>query len=267
MSSDWGSYGKTRPVIGGIKADLKNNQTWWSQRWLHILEALPDSGRLARGRSYARKGQVLDISIDDKVHAHVQGSRTTPYTVTISLNHFKSTEKDRVLHAIETDVGILAYLLNNTMPPGIEDLFQALNVQLFPTSFFDIDTKCTCPDWSEICKHSAAVLYLLGEEFDRDPFLLFTLRGISQQEILHSVNVEPVGAVLKVPQDPPPFDLSRYWHGDMQSILPLPLEQKPPAHVLLLQQLGTFPQWRGEYDLVQELEEAYKSEHDHTTVQ
>ena len=54
----------------------------------------------------------------------------------------------------------------------------------FPERLKDLKTDCSCPDWSNPCKHIAAVYYLLGEEFDRDPFLIFKLRGMSREELL-----------------------------------------------------------------------------------
>ena len=48
----------------GIKARSKRGdfaKHWWAERWIKALERLVDSGRLSRGRAYARKGQVLEI--------------------------------------------------------------------------------------------------------------------------------------------------------------------------------------------------------------
>ena len=65
------------------------------------------------------------------------------------------------------------------MPREIEQAFRREGLSLFPTKLSDLKTSCTCPDWSNPCKHIAAVYYLLGEEFDRDPFLIFKMRGMT----------------------------------------------------------------------------------------
>src|SRR5205809_401054 len=68
------------------------------------------------------------------------------------------------------------------MPQDIERAFTGAGLSLFPESGREIATACSCPDWSNPCKHVAAVYYLLGEAFDRDPFLIFRLRGMDRDE-------------------------------------------------------------------------------------
>ena len=42
---------------------------------------------------------------------------------------------------------------------------------------------CTCPDQANPCKHLAATAYVLAEKLDRDPYLLFLLRGRSAAQV------------------------------------------------------------------------------------
>ena len=85
----WPRYEATRPieVADGIKARSKRGkfvENWWADRWIKALTRLMDSGRLSRGRSYARRGQVIEINIEPgSISARVQGSRRTPYKVRI----------------------------------------------------------------------------------------------------------------------------------------------------------------------------------------
>ncbi len=88
-----------------------------------------------------------------------------------------------MLEALSEQAIFAAQLLNGEMPPDIEQVFEAVKVPLFPASRGDLITDCSCPDWANPCKHIAAVYYLLGERFDEDPFLLFELRGRSEEEI------------------------------------------------------------------------------------
>ncbi len=78
-----------------------------------------------------------------------------------------------------------AKLLAGEIPPEIEKVFEGLGLSLFPKKANDLVTDCSCPDWSNPCKHSAAVYYLLGEEFDRDPFLIFKMRGMSREDLVN----------------------------------------------------------------------------------
>ena len=185
----WPSYESTRPieVKDGIKAKSKRGKfvkNWWADRWIKALTRLMDSGRLRRGRSYARRGQVREIDIKPgRVLARVQGSRRTPYKVRIELQPLGEIQWARVLDALADQAIYAAQLLNGEMPTDIEQVFQAVHVPLFPSTKQDLQTSCSCPDWANPCKHIAAVYYLLGEQFDQDPFLLFLLRGRTKAEI------------------------------------------------------------------------------------
>jgi len=185
----WPSYESTRPidVEDGIKAKSKRGKfvkNWWADRWIAALKPLMDPARLSRGRSYARRGQVIDIEVaPGSILSRVQGSRRTPYKVDIQLKPLGDNQWDRVLDALADQAIFAAQLLNGEMPPDIEEVFEAVHVPLFPASRGDLKTDCSCPDWANPCKHIAAVYYLLGERFDQDPFLLFQLRGRSREEI------------------------------------------------------------------------------------
>jgi len=188
--SYWPSYEPARPieVEAGIKAKSKQGkfvQTWWADRWIAALMPLMDSARLSRGRSYARRGQVMEITIKPgQVASRVQGSRPKPYKVNIQLQPLSDRQWETVLDALAKQAIFAAHLLNGEMPPDVEQVFQAVKVPLFPAKQGDLQTECSCPDWANPCKHVAAVYYLLGEQFDQDPFLLFELRGRDKDAIV-----------------------------------------------------------------------------------
>ena len=187
---DYEFYKPTKPVETdkGIKARSKRGEFvkhWWAERWIKALERLVDAGRLRRGRSYARSGQVL--SIDEKeegIQAKVQGSRSTPYKITINLHPLTDAQWEAVIDALAERAIFTAQLLAGEMPQEIEEAFAAAGVSLFPDKRDELETDCSCPDWANPCKHVAAAHYILGEQFDEDPFLLFRLRGRSQEQII-----------------------------------------------------------------------------------
>ena len=179
---------KPRHVEDGIKAKTKRGQsfgsTWWSKKWIEVLESFGWENRLQRGRSYARKGQVIDIDIKKgKVGSHVQGSSPRPYKIDIEMKQILDKDWDNALDAMSEQAIFAAKLLAGEMPNDIEDAFKSAKVSLFPMKK-DINTRCSCPDSANPCKHIAAVYYLLGERFDEDPFLIFLLRGRSKEEIM-----------------------------------------------------------------------------------
>ncbi|MDX3111439.1 SWIM zinc finger family protein, partial [Nonomuraea angiospora] len=185
---DW--FEATGPirVEGGIKARTRRGtigSTWWSRRFIDILERVCDKGRLSRGRAYARQGQVLSIDLSPgEVRAAVQGSRREPYAVVIRIEAYDERRWAVIEESIAEQAVHRAKLLAGEMPPEIEELFAALGIDLFPR---DLDMDCSCPDWGFPCKHLSAVLYLLAESFDDDPFLVLAWRGRTREQLLGSL--------------------------------------------------------------------------------
>ena len=246
-------------VKGGIKSRSKRGTfatSWWGRRWIAVLEALNLGGRLSRGRSYARKGQVLDIAVEPgAVRAEVQGSRPKPYTIAIGVAQIATRQTKRLAAELGKNPYCLAKLMAREMPQDIEALFDVAGVSLFPSRASQLHTECSCPDWSNPCKHIAAVYYLLGEEFDRDPFLIFRLRGIDTAALLDAVGgaaapPESVGA-----EEPTPLDPADFWESDRADVDLTTDATRRPAPLLHL--LGNLPFWRGEQPLAESLEPAY----------
>lgn len=188
---DWYPPASQPRAAAGIKAKSRRGkigETWWADKWIAALEPLLDAGRLSRGRSYARKGQVLHLDISPgQVRSNVQGSRATPYRVTIAVRTLTDDQWDQVIDALASQAIFAAKLLAGEMPREVETAFWAAHVSLFPTTRSDLDTECSCPDWANPCKHVAAVYYLLGERFDEDPFLIFELRGRQRERLLREL--------------------------------------------------------------------------------
>ena len=190
MSGRWEDWPPARPirVDGGIRARSKRGaigEQWWSRRFIGVLESYGMSGRLARGRSYARAGQVLDFELaQGKVTARVQGSRVRPYQVRIGVLPLTSAQWRRVQDRLASQALFRAKLLAGEMPREIEEVFAECGTPLFPRSAADLDMHCSCPDWEVPCKHLAAVCYVLAEDFDRDPFGMLAWRGKARDELL-----------------------------------------------------------------------------------
>ena len=188
--SPWYRYESSGPIAveGGVKARSKRGaigEQWWSRRFISVLESYGMSGRLARGRSYARAGQVLDFELSQgKVTARVQGSRVRPYQVRIGVLPLTTAQWRRVQDRLASQALFRAKLLAGEMPHEIEEVFAECGTPLFPRSPADLDMHCSCPDWEVPCKHLAAVCYVLAEEFDRDPFGMLAWRGKARNDLL-----------------------------------------------------------------------------------
>ena len=213
----WERHGPRLPSHG-IKAHTRRGafgRTWWASRWIAALERLVNPARLARGRTYARAGQVVSLDVGrDGVNAVVQGSRPEPYRVRIRFRRLSDAEWERVIDAMAGEALYAARLLSGEMPEHIEDVFASVGASLFPADKDDMRTTCSCPDDANPCKHIAAVHYLLGERFDEDPFLMFLLRGRSRDEIVAALRARrsiPEAEVHAEPEQPQPLDLATFW--------------------------------------------------------
>jgi uncharacterized Zn finger protein len=271
--SDWDRFGRfpppsrPRPAKGGIKAATQHGrfgESWWGRRWIEVLESFNIGARLQRGRSYARKGQVLSIGVKKgMVQAQVQGSRPEPYHVSIKVRPLMPSEWKRLAGQLSAQAFFAAKLLAGEMPQEIEEAFAQAGLSLFPEKSNEISTACSCPDWSNPCKHVAAVYYLLGEAFDKDPFLIFRMRGAGRDEftamlgesrLADSQAAEPVREPEPLKAKPEEFWNSRpfaqnFW-GDVRP---------PKVAAALPRRLGGLQFWRGETPFLKALESSYES--------
>jgi len=195
----WSDYSSSGPISveGGIKARSKRGaigEQWWSRRFIAVLESYGMSGRLQRGRSYARRGQVLEFKLTTgKVAARVQGSRPSPYKVTITVLPLTTAQWREVESRLAAQALFRARLLAGEMPAEIEQVFADAGPPLFPRSSRDLEMNCSCPDWGVPCKHLAAVFYVLAEAFDDDPFALLAWRGKARDDLLAALRGKTPG--------------------------------------------------------------------------
>jgi uncharacterized Zn finger protein len=227
-----GPYGPPRPVEGGLRARGERGtigEEWWSRRFIDVLESFADKGRLGRGRGYARKGQVIDLKVDAyEVTARVQGSREEPYEVAIGIDVIDEPTWTAIEEALASQAVFRARLLAGEMPPEIEEVFGMFGIPLFPGASGDMHIMCSCPDWGEPCKHAAAVLYLLAEAFDDDPFLILAWNGRTRERLLaalrrlDSADAAAAAGPLEIDEAAITERLDDFW-------APAALRDRPPA--------------------------------------
>jgi uncharacterized Zn finger protein len=244
---DW-EPSKPRAVKDGIRAQSRGTRfatSWWGQRWMQTLQGFGWDNRLQRGRSYARQGQVVDLGLGPGgVTAGVQGSRPKPYQVKIKLQPLSDAQWDQAIAALAELPLFLGQLLAGEMPAEIDEIFAGAKSALFPQQSHDLVMSCSCPDWAVPCKHLAAVYYLLAEWLDRDPFLLFELRGRDREALLAALR-ERQGAEVEteVPAEPEePLTAAGFWDGGSVE-LDRGNEAAPPVPQALLRALGDPPGW------------------------
>jgi uncharacterized Zn finger protein len=271
--SRWSNYGWYKPAPRkppperGIRMK-KAGATWWGLRWIEALEDVlrGDSARLARGRTYARAGRTHDLVVEGgKVTAKVTGSRATPYKITIELTALTAPAWSKAIDGLATKAQFSAELLAGQMPQAIDEVFVDAGVSLFPKQRADLKTSCSCPDWGDPCKHVAATHYVLGEALDRDPFLLFELRGRTKDQVLAALRATR-GGVGEMPakqagkaksksedatSDVPTVKLGKLKASEYDKLrVPLPALHvrfdEPVTHGAVLRQLGSPTAWEGD---------------------
>ena len=288
-NSGWQEWEPSAPlaVEGGLAARSARGAigtTWWSKRFIAVLESFGAGGRLTRGRAYARKGQVLSLDlVPGVVHGKVQGSRPTPYEVWITMPVLPPEVWEAVEAAVAAQALFAAQLLGGELPAELEDVVATAGGSLFPRSFGDVSMRCTCPDWGLPCKHLAAAFYLLAETFDDDPFRILLWRGRTREALLAGIGggaatgsdagsdagadagssagappaaVSAASELADLPGTPVAEQLDRFW------VSPVPLPARPPTldapADVLLRQLPAPPATLGGATLATDLADAYR---------
>jgi uncharacterized Zn finger protein len=201
------------------------------------------------------------------------------YTTTIEFKTISVANWSAAIAYIASKASLISRLMLNEIPDNIDDAFAKLDLHLLPHRKDDFKTKCSCPDWSNPCKHIAGVYYLLAAQLDQDPFLLFELRGLSREALQKELAKSPLGqalsAELTLEQAVPVPDLSYFtkptvqksvavsslkdfWHGAKR--LPQVVDVAPQTSVpaILVKKQGDFPAfWDKESSFVETMEELY----------
>lgn len=179
-------------AAAGIRAQESRTgggRSWWARRWLAAIERMELGARLGRGKNYALSGQITDMKlVGPHVAATVVGSRPEPYKVTIDFREPDAAARARIVARLKAEPMLVARLLVDDLPLEVEQIFRAEGCDLFPGGklaprTYDVTTRCSCPDYANPCKHSSAVLLILGEEIAWRPSALLELRGISLEEL------------------------------------------------------------------------------------
>lgn len=157
--------------------------TFWGKSWCDNLERYSDfENRLPRGRTYVRNGSVIDLRIEaGKVQALVMGSSLYKTNITVATVPGKQWQEISAdcAGSIDTLVELLQGKLSNAVMTRICQPTKGL----FPAPT-ELKFDCSCPDWADMCKHVAAVLYGVGARLDKQPELLFTLRKVDAQALI-----------------------------------------------------------------------------------
>jgi uncharacterized Zn finger protein len=168
------------PVIIEGRAIAK---TFWGKAWCDNLARYSDfANRLPRGRTYVRNGSIIDLQITaGEIKALVSGSHV--YTVAIRVAPVTKARWKSICKDCAGAIDSLVELLQGRFSKGVMERICRQKTGLFPSPS-EIKLSCSCPDWAEMCKHVAAVLYGIGARLDQQPELLFKLNQVNENDLI-----------------------------------------------------------------------------------
>ncbi len=166
--------------------------TFWGKAWCKNIESYHDyANRLPRGRSYLRSKSVIDLQVaPGVVRAQVMGSSL--YRVEITIKPVAKQQWAAIRAVCAGKIGSLVALLRGTLSGEVMEVMTRHDEGLFPKPA-EISLTCSCPDGASMCKHVAAAMYGIGSRLDKQPELLFLLRGADSSELIASAADATVG--------------------------------------------------------------------------
>jgi uncharacterized Zn finger protein len=168
------------PVVVEGRAIVK---TFWGKAWCENLERYSDfENRLPRGRTYVRNGSVIDLQIaPGEIKALVSGSAI--YRVKVKVAPVAKARWRSICQDCAGAIDSLIELLQGRLSKGVMERVCRQKTGLFPSPG-EIQLSCSCPDWADMCKHVAAVLYGIGARLDQQPDLIFRLHNLDEKELI-----------------------------------------------------------------------------------
>ena len=174
---------KGHPVSPVVVEGRTIVKTFWGKAWCENLERYSDfANRLPRGRTYVRNGSVIDLQIaPGEIKALVSGSEI--YEVAVKVAPVARARWQSICTDCAGAIDSLIELLQGRFSKGVMERVCRQKTGLFPSPD-EIQLSCSCPDWADMCKHVAAVLYGIGARLDHQPELLFRLHSLDEKELI-----------------------------------------------------------------------------------
>jgi uncharacterized Zn finger protein len=174
---------KGHPVSPVVVEGRTIVKTFWGKAWCENLERYSDfENRLPRGRTYVRNGSVIDLQIaPGEIKALVSGSEI--YKVKVRVAPVAKARWESICKDCSGAIDSLIELLQGRFSKGVMERVCRQKTGLFPSPD-EIQLSCSCPDWADMCKHVAAVLYGIGARLDQQPDLLFRLHNVDEKELI-----------------------------------------------------------------------------------
>jgi uncharacterized Zn finger protein len=233
------------------------SKNWWGAAWQEKMERLAESSRFKEGGAAAAGNAVQRVRLDGRTMvALVQLKLQPAYTVRITFDAFSREQWDHLFANVRDWRALASSLTEGELPLEIQTAFVKAKLHFMPERYADLHLECGCPDWLKPCAHLVAAWLRFGRDFERNPFLLFQLRGMERKELLDLLlggapapEPEPEFAgdevreaeTIPVNLQPLPADPQTYW---AERPFPVPPPDAGERRLLddgLLEKLGPAP--------------------------
>jgi uncharacterized Zn finger protein len=176
------------------------SDTPWGQAWnRHLMEHSHYASRMPRGRTLLRKGSVMDLDVSPGVITAIVAG-TQVYDITIKVAPLDEDRWAAIQRACHGRIANVVDLLSGDVSPEVMRTVTHPEEGLFPQPS-DLRCICRCPDESDLCEHSAAVLYAVGIHLDDHPSALFSLRHAAPDALVAQDTATAIAHLTAAPSD------------------------------------------------------------------
>ena len=163
-------------------------RTWWARKWAEAFQGSAPEPK-PRGRQRPKGARLRNLDpVTGEATVEVQTTSVLPYEVRIAVAPIPDDVWAKAMTSLAGRALFAAKLLAADVPPETEEAFTAAGGSLFPSTK-EVRVRCNCPAGTGGCRHASLAQRAIAEAIDRDPFLLFDLRGRPRAQVLAALGV------------------------------------------------------------------------------
>lgn len=203
------------------------SKNWWGAAWTEKMERLAESSRFKEGAAAAAGNAVQSVRLEGRtIIALVQLKLQPAYTVRITFDAFSREQWEQLFANVRDWRALASSLAAGELPLEIQTAFSKSKLRFMPERYADLHLECGCPDWLKPCGHLVAAWLRFGRDFERDPFLLFQLRGMERKELLDLLR----GGAAPAPEPEPELEEDEELEAKAILVKLQPLPVDPEAY-------------------------------------
>ncbi len=171
----------------------------WGQAWVTHVEGLNlDAIGLDRGRNYAMSEWRLELEVEPGLAStDARAGRRVVYEARLEVSVLTEAEIAALVGVIATSTAATAALLDGALDLSLLTGASAAGVELLPES---VTASCNCRHQGAVCRHVGAIVYLLGDAIEVDPFELLRVRGLERSALVQAVSAARGGVTAGHPE-------------------------------------------------------------------